>query len=503
MKHQLHIPHLPLLALFSFAALSTAQSPGPDAGSVNAGFQVLHSFSGLDGGSPNALIQASDGFFYGSAATGGDMNNCPPDGCGVLFRMDSTGHIAFRHFFHASDGYLPTGLVLGKDGNFYGTTIAGGQPSGGGGGTFFRMNAAGKLTVLHAFVGGFACCDGGGPAAQPVEASDGNFYGTTGAGGAFRDADHPGGLGTVYQLDPASGALTILHSFNLADGNGIFPNGPLVQASDGLFYGTTRQGGPAGGTAFKIDASGNFALVASLPGTQPLSGVIQASDGFFYGTDEGGPGAGSVYQVGTSGNFSFINLFDGLDGYRPNFGLVQASDGLFYGTTPQGGLLDFQAGDLFRLDANGTLRVLHSFTTTDGTGGYIPNSQLVQGTDGALYGTAGIGGVNGHGTIFRLNPRVPGPVRAVSVRPATVTAGKAAVGMVTLPAPAPAGGTIVTLGATGTQVVLPSTVTVPAGATSAKFRINTIPVSASVTVRIYASVAGAGVRTTLTIVPAP
>ena len=106
MKHQLHIPHLPLLALFSFAALSTAQSPGPDAGSVNAGFQVLHSFSGLDGGSPNALIQASDGFFYGSAATGGDMNNCPPDGCGVLFRMDGTGHIAFLHFFHASDGYI-------------------------------------------------------------------------------------------------------------------------------------------------------------------------------------------------------------------------------------------------------------------------------------------------------------------------------------------------------------------------------------------------------------
>lgn len=485
-----------LLALLSieFAALQ--------AGPPNR-FRVMHSFSGQDGGSPNALIQASDGLFYGSAATGGDLSACSPDGCGVIFRMDPNGTVTVLHFFHATDGYLPTGLVEGKDGNFYGTATAGGQASGGGGGVFFRMDGAGNLTVLHAFTGGLGCCDGGSPTAQPMQGADGNFYGITSAGGAFRDVDHPGGFGTVYRLDPSNGALTILHSFNLADGDGIFPNGPLVQSADGFLYGTTRQGGPGGGTAFKIDASGNFALVASLPGTQPLSGLILGNDEFFYGTEEGGAGAGSVYRVTAAGTFIYVNLFDGSDGYRPNFRLLQSSDGFFYGTTPQGGLLDFQAGDLFRLDTSGRLSVLHSFTTTGGIGGYIPNAQLIQGGDGALYGTAGIGGTNGHGTIFRVNPRVPGPVRVVTIRPATVTAGSAALGIVTLPAPAPTGGVIVALRATATQVLLPPTVTVAAGATSARFRIGTTPVLATATARIYASIAGEGVRSTLTIVPGP
>ena len=124
------------------------------------------------------------------------------------------------------------------------------------------MDAAGNFTVLYAFVGGLGCCDGAGPSGPPIQASDGNFYGTTGAGGAFRDADHPGGFGTVYQFNPVSGQLTILHSFNLPDGNGIFPNNPLLQASDGLLYGTTSEGAgtfhTGGGTAFRVDTSGNL-----------------------------------------------------------------------------------------------------------------------------------------------------------------------------------------------------------------------------------------------------
>jgi len=247
------------LFLLVVVAAIAAVSSSP-AGTV-VGFKVLHSFTGADGGSPNSLIQASDGFFYGSAANGGDVTSCPSDGCGVLFRSDSTGHITVLHRFHATDGYVPTGLVKGADGNFYGTTISGGQPSGGGGGTLFRMDIAGNVTVLYAFVGGFACCDGAGPSGPPIQASDGNFYGTTGAGGAFRDADHPGGFGTVYQFNPVSGQLTILHSFNLPDGNGIFPNNPLLQASDGLLYGTTTEG--AGGSY--RDQSGGIARHPTAP----------------------------------------------------------------------------------------------------------------------------------------------------------------------------------------------------------------------------------------------
>src|SRR5258708_32972883 len=332
MKPVIKTPSLFLPLLAAIAMIAAAPAIAAPA------FTVLHSFTGVDGGSPNALIQTADGFFYGSAGNGGDVNACNPDGCGTLFKSDSAGHVTVLHVFHATDGYGPTGLVKGSDGNFYGTTSSGGQPSGGGAGVFFRMDPAGNFTVLYAFVGGFACCDGGGPTAQPVLASDGNFYGTTSAGGAFRDIDHQGGFGTVYRFNPTTGVMTILHSFNLADGNGIFPNGPLIQATDGLFYGTTGEAA----AAFKVDTSGNLTLVAKLPGTQPLSGLIQASNGFFYGTDEGISGGGSVYRLDASGNLVFTNLFDGNDGWRPNSRLRQASDGSFYGTAPQGGFLYFQ-----------------------------------------------------------------------------------------------------------------------------------------------------------------
>jgi len=131
--------------------------------------------------------------------------------------------------------------------------------------------------------------------------------------------------------------MAIIHSFSLS-GIGIFPNGPLIQASDGFLYGTTREGGA---TLFRADTSDNVMLVTKLVGTQPLSGVIQGSDGAFYGTDEGVPGAGTLYRVDASGVLSFVNLFDAADGYRPNYRVIQGSDGFLYGTTPEGGLLDF------------------------------------------------------------------------------------------------------------------------------------------------------------------
>jgi uncharacterized repeat protein (TIGR03803 family) len=348
-----------------------------------AGFKVLHSFSGTDGGAPNSLIQAADGFFYGSAANGGDVNSCPSDGCGLLFKSDTAGTITILHVFHATDGYFPTGLAKGSDGNFYGTTISGGQPSGGGGGTFFRMDSAGNFTVLYAFVGG-ACCDGASPSGPPIQATDGNFYGTTGAGGAFRDAAHPGGFGTVYQFSPVSGQLTILHSFNLPENNGIFPNNPLLQASDGLLYGTTTEGAGAfhtgGGTAFGVDTSGKLSRLAVISLMEPVSSLIQAKDGFFY--EVGQSTAGSVFRLDAKGKLLFIHRFDGVDGLNPHFGLVQATDGFLYGTTSEGGLLDFQGGDIFRISTLGAIGVMHSFVTT-GSDGFSPHSTLIQGIDGA------------------------------------------------------------------------------------------------------------------------
>lgn len=481
-----------------FLLLATTILFSPEAPSQT--YTVLHSFTGPDGGSPTGLIQTSDGTFYGAAVLGGDFTSCDPDGCGTLFKTDSAGHFTILHEFHATDGYHPTGLVQGADGNFYGTTESGGQPSGGGAGTIFRMDTAGNFTVLYAFVGGFACCDGAGPTGPPTLASDGNFYGTTGGGGAFRDIHHQGGLGTVYQFNPVTGAVAILHSFSL-DGNGFYPNGPLIVAKDGFLYGTTRQGsgqfrdGP--GTAFKIDTAGNFTFVAVLAG-QPLSGLIQAKDGNFYGTNEGL--GGSVFSLDATGNLTFVNRFDGADGWNPHFRLLQASDGFFYGTAPQGGLLDFQGGDIFRLDGSGALTVLHSFLIT-GDDGFVPNTQLVQGVDGALYGVTGIGGAGKRGTIFRFDQRVSGAIASVTVKPAIVHSGQHATGTVKLSSPAPAGGFVVNLGAQQGQIVIPATITVQAGKTKRSFRIKTLQIGAASTVRIYAYAAGQGVRTTITVLP--
>jgi uncharacterized repeat protein (TIGR03803 family) len=419
-------------AIAMLASGSTSVAPAP-------AFTVLHSFNGVDGGSPNALLQTADGFFYGSAANGGDVNTCNPDGCGTLFKSDSAGNVTVLHVFHATDGYGPTGLVKG---------------------------------------------------------SDGNFYGTTGAGGAFRNIDHQGGFGTVYQFNPTTGVMRILHSFNLADGNGIFPNGPLVQATDGFLYGTTREGGP---TVFKVDTSGNLTLVTNIPG-QPLSGLIQATDGSFYGTEQGTSGGGSVYRVDAGGKLTFLDRFDGADGWRPNFRLLQASDGSFYGTAPEGGMLDFQGGDIYRLNSSGTLRVLHSFTIS-GPEGFSPNAQVLQGLDGALYGVNGIAGNDGHGTIFKLNPRVPAPVASITVNPTLIHSGQSSKGTVTLSSPAAAGGTAVKLGTTSSQMTIPSSVTVPAGTKTATFAIRALHVGAAQTARIYASFGGQGVRTSIMVQP--
>jgi uncharacterized repeat protein (TIGR03803 family) len=226
--------------------------------------------------------------------------------------------------------------------------------------------------------------------------------------------------------------------------------------------------------------------------------LIQASDAKFYGTNEGA--GGSVFRVDANGNFSFINKFDGADGWNPKFRLLQAADGFFYGTAPQGGLLDFQGGDIFRISAGGALRVMHSFVVT-GTEGFSPSSNLIQGIDGALYGVNGGGGVNKHGTLFRIDQRVPGPVASVTVNPTIIHSGQTSTGTITLSSLAPAGGKVVSLGANSFQMTIPASVKVPAGAQTATFVIKALQVGAAQTVRIYASFAGQGVRTTLRLQP--
>src|SRR5258708_2292758 len=250
---------------------------------------TLHSFNGGDGRSPEAaLVQGSDGNFYGTTVVGGTHVK------GTVFKINATGNLTTLHSFSGSpsEGANPiAALVQGSDSNFYGTTASGGEHFQG---TVFRITPAGGITVLHSFSG--SPSEGGVPFAGLVQGSDGNFYGTTALGGAHVK-------GTVFKID-ATGSLTTLHSFSGSPHDGANPVAGLVQGSDGNFYGTTAFGGAhVKGTIFNIDATGSLTTLHSFTGSPPaaavpFAGLVQASDGNFYTTTAlgGAHGEGTVFK---------------------------------------------------------------------------------------------------------------------------------------------------------------------------------------------------------------
>jgi uncharacterized repeat protein (TIGR03803 family) len=189
-------------------------------------------------------VQASDGNFYGTTLYGGAY--CPPDGCGTVFKITSSGALTTLHSFAGSpsDGANPyAGLVQDSDGNFYGTTYYGGAN---GDGTVIKITPSGTLTTLYSFCSKTNCSDGTDPYAALVQASDGDFYGTT-WGNAYYNNDS-----TVFRITP-SGALTTLYKFS-GGTDGAFPYAGLVQASDRNFYGTASAGGADyDGTVFRLN----------------------------------------------------------------------------------------------------------------------------------------------------------------------------------------------------------------------------------------------------------
>jgi uncharacterized repeat protein (TIGR03803 family) len=206
-------------------------------------------------GSPLApLVEGKDGFFYGTTENGGDNATlgCQENsGCGMVFKAGTGGHIDLLHKFDdTDDGYKPLGgLIQGSDGNFYGTTLHKGTNIGG---TVFKITPAGVLTTLYVFGCSIPSCPNGtSPLSGVVQATDGNFYGTTYLGGDGAPHGCPNGCGTIFQLTPA-GTLTTLHSFDQTDGG--YPQGGLVQGTDGDLYGITTgtPGSHIYGTVFKL-----------------------------------------------------------------------------------------------------------------------------------------------------------------------------------------------------------------------------------------------------------
>jgi uncharacterized repeat protein (TIGR03803 family) len=360
-------------------------------------FSVLYSFDNFepDGFRSYAgLVQATDGDLYGTTWVGGANDY------GTVFKITSSGTLTNLHSFDDTDGANPAaGLIQATNGDFYGTMPAGGAN---GDGTVFQITHSGTFTTLYSFCSQTNCPDGASPGAGLVQASNGDFYGTTRFGGASDS-------GTVFKIT-AAGTLTTLHSFDTRDGAN--PAGALIQASNGDFYGTTVGGGSDGdGTVFKMTAAGTLTTLHSFEvtdGANPDAGLIQATNGDFYGTTVGGGagGDGTVFKMTAAGTLTTLHSFDNTDGANPYAALIQATNGDFYGTTEVGGANAF--GTIFKISASGTLTTLYSFCPQSGCpDGADPYAGLVQDTNGTFYGTTYQGAsadcFDGCGDIFSLS----------------------------------------------------------------------------------------------------
>jgi uncharacterized repeat protein (TIGR03803 family) len=279
-----------------------------------------------DGASPlyGPLSEASNGEFYGTTSTGGASEVVDGGaGYGTIFKITSKGKLTTIYNFCAqtdcTDGEYPyAGLLQTTNGDFYGTTYEGGAY---GDGTIFKITPGGTLTTLYSFCSLTDCADGSGPEAALIQAANGDFYGTTVYGGAN------GSYGTVFKITPG-GKLTTLYSFcaqtNCADGRN--PQAGLIQASDGNFYSTTGGGGGNGnyGTVFKIAPGGKLTTLYSfcaqtncVDGNYPAAGLLQATNGAFYGTTQTGGtnNLGTVFSVSVGlGPFVALQTTHGAPG---------------------------------------------------------------------------------------------------------------------------------------------------------------------------------------------
>lgn len=376
-------------------------------------FTTIVTFNDTDGTAPySGLVQGTDGNLYGTTSNGGAT------GRGTVFKVTPSGTLTTLYNFcseaNCVDGSIPqAGLVLGADGNFYGITMFGGTGTtycGSGCGTVFQITPAGALTTLHSFCTLSTCLDGYAPNSGLVQGTDGTFYGTTPNGGG------PSAQGTVYRITPG-GSLTPLHAFCMEAGcaDGETPLAGLIQGSNGVFYGTTSDGGAHFyGEVFGITSVGTFSIVHSFDetdGARPSTGLLQAANSKGYGmTQGGGTGTacggnpcGTIFEISGTGVFTSLVSFNNTDGADPEYGgLIQGSDGNLYGTTAGGGSHD--AGTILKMTPSGALTTLYNFCSVgaecaDGAG----VNSIMQSTNGIFYGTTAGGGTTGDGTLFSLS----------------------------------------------------------------------------------------------------
>jgi uncharacterized repeat protein (TIGR03803 family) len=297
-------------------------------------------FDGTNGSTSAAgLVLGSDGYLYGTTSQGGDYNK------GTAFKMSTSGNLIWSVSFNGSNGSAPSKELVQVGRSFYGTTPTGGTQDMG---TVFSLTRDGTIASVYSFTGGL---DGGKPLCCLLPGENGNLYGTTSAGGEWPNAGHPWAAGgTVFSLK-RNGKLSTLFSF---DGtNGYSPMAGLTKGSSDTFYGTAAGGGAFDhGTMFRITSGGKFKLLYSFAAQSvfPETELVRGQDGNFYGTTLTGGGSiplgsfGTIFRITPKGEFTRLAAFHGGDGSFPDSGLIIGKDGRLYGTTWGGA---FSTGNLF------------------------------------------------------------------------------------------------------------------------------------------------------------
>lgn len=351
------------------------------------------------------LTQGANGNLYGTTLFGGTNNY------GTIFMVSptGTGYTVVWNFDGPITGEFPSGgLTLSSfDGNFYGTTTNGGTS---GYGTLFQFN---PITLAAKPLHQFTSTEFR-PAAPPVESRHQNLYGMT--------LTIPG---TAYTWIIKTGTFQILPN--------TVPNqpsmGPLLSASDANLYGTTMAAGPGDGTVFRMTEGGATKVVYKFSGgdagigpNSPLAQGKNSYAGYLYGTAYAGGGTegeldtGTVFQLTLPpplpSTESTLYTFSTAGGYSPDAGLLAASDGNLYGTTRYGGVDN--VGTLFEISPGGAFTDLDEFTGVGGSvSGSVPNTTLMEHTNGMFYGLTPSGGANGDGVFYTLTP--PSPVIHISL----------------------------------------------------------------------------------------
>src|SRR5581483_9459079 len=492
-------------------------------------------FNGTNGQYPSAGVTFdSHGTMYGTTAQGGPSYNPSSgtagilnNGLGTIWKYTPAAGLATLFAFSgdttpSNNGYRPNSqLAIDAAGNLYGATYYGGigfspNQSDFGLGTLFKYSSTGQFSLLYEFSGP----DGSNPIGRVLLDSQGHLWGTTWEGGAGWDPTLGNfGLGTVFEY--FSGSVMNPVQFQGSNGGGNISGG-MATDGDGNYYGTTYEGGANGfGSIFRYNSiTGQLTTLFSFNrtnGSLPLADVTLDGSGNLYGTTyQGGSHSsasnnccGTVWKYSIpSGVLTTVVSFDGdlvpADGLFPWGGVTLDSKGNLYGATVYGGI--YGDGIVYEYSAAGQLSTLATFS---GPNGSSPEGNLTFDSAGNLYGTTNQGGTSGFGTVYKMTPNASGgtcggiTLSSLTLNPVSVPNNQPSTGTVTLSAGAPSGGTTVTLSSNSTFAIVPSSVTVPAGANTATFavRTNNGCVLSNTPVTGTASLGNSTLQTTMTITP--